>query len=83
MSESATDEEPAFPFEVGDTVLVRVREDGKRGRIIVKFEAECVEITNRTDRGIVGRTPNARFEMPFGVFNSVTIRPYEAEFEVL
>jgi hypothetical protein len=69
--------EPDFDFEEGDTVLVRVRENGS---IVAKFEATCTDIS---DPSGIGTSRKARFEMPFGVMNSVTIRPYEAEFEVV
>ncbi|RLM32652.1 hypothetical protein [Haloarcula sp. Atlit-120R] len=69
--------EPDFDFEEGDTVLVRVRENGS---IVVKFEATCTDIS---DPSGIGTSRKARFEMPFGVMNSVTICPYEAEFEVV
>lgn len=65
-----------FPFDEGDKVLVRVRE---RGTIVAKFEAECSRIRDRDDL----TSPSARLDMPWGTMNSVTLRPYEAEFEVL
>lgn len=68
-----------FSFEKGDTVLVRARENGDTGQIQAKFTAECADISG----GAAGGTPVARFPMPFGTMNSVSIRPYEAEFEVL
>lgn len=70
-------EQSEFPFEEGDEVLVRVREGGK---IIAKFQATCTGIT---DESGIGKSQQARFDMPFGVMNSVTIRPYEGEFEVV
>ena len=75
-AEASTD----FPFGEGDKVRVRVRENGTSGNIVAKFEATCTEIDD--GRG-VGTTESARFTMPFGVMNSVTVRPYEAEFEVI
>lgn len=68
-----------FPFEEGDAVLVRARENGDSGAIQVKFTAKCREICNWGPN----QSPEARFKLPFGVMNSVTIRPYEAEFEVV
>jgi hypothetical protein len=68
-----------FPFDEGDTVLVRARENGTRGTIEAKFEAVCEEIVEGRGFG----SPKARFEMPFGRMNMVDIRPYEAEFEVI
>lgn len=68
-----------FPFGEGDDVLVRVRENGTSGNIVAKFEGEYVGFS---DAGVVG-SKQARFDLPFGVMNSVTIRPYEAEFEVV
>lgn len=65
-----------FPFEEGDTVLVRVRENGTSGNIVAKFESECREIETFP----TGRT-QARFDLP-GMMNSVAYTPYEAEFEV-
>lgn len=75
-SEAAADHD--FPFQEGDTVLVRARENGTSGTIQVKFTAECMDIS-----GNPAGTAVARFPMPFGVMNSMTIRPYEAEFEVV
>ncbi|QIO25494.1 hypothetical protein [Haloarcula sp. JP-L23] len=72
--------EPDFEFEEGDTVLVRAREHGTSGNIVAKFEATCTDIS---DPSGIGTSRSARFEMPFGTLNSVTIRPYEAEFEVV
>lgn len=66
-----------FPFEEGDMVLVKYR-DGPTGRMQVKFVAECADISGRGMGSDV-----ARFGMPFGTMNSVSIRPYEAEFEVV
>ena len=68
-----------FPFDEGDTVLVRIRENGTSGDIIAKFEAECEEIVEERGLG----SPKARFEMPFGRINMVDIRSYEGEFEVI
>jgi len=68
-----------FEFSEGDTVLVRARENGTRGNIVAKFEAECEEIIEGRGFG----SPKARFEMPFGRMNMVDIRPYEADFEVI
>lgn len=73
MSSKTTD----FGFKEGDMVLVRVRENGTRGNIVCKFEAECADISGRGPGSKV-----ARFPLPFGTMNTVTIRPYEAEFEV-
>jgi len=73
-----SDESP-FPFEVGDKVRVKVREHGTSGNIIAKFEAECSRIEEST--GIT--SPRARFDLPFGTMNSVTLRAHEAEFEVM
>ncbi|MDS0280038.1 hypothetical protein NDI85_19830 [Halomicroarcula sp. S1AR25-4] len=76
MSKTAPDHD--FPFEEGDTVLVRVRENGTGGNIVAKFTAECTSIDARP-----GPTGDfARFELP-GMMNSVSYRPYEAEFEVV
>jgi hypothetical protein len=68
-----------FDFEEGDRVLIRVREHGTRGNIVAKFEAECSII--REMRGPA--SPQARFNLDWGAMNSVTLRPTEAEFEVL
>jgi len=68
-----------FSFEKGDTVLVRVREHGTSGDIIAKFEGECVSFS---DGAVVG-SKQARFKLPFGVMNSVTLQSTEAEFEVI
>lgn len=68
-----------FPFEEDDEVLVRVRENGTSGTIEAKFEATCENIR---EEGI-GLSPSARLSLDWGLMNSVTLRPYEAEFEVL
>lgn len=73
-------EESDFPFSAGDTVLVRVRENGTSGKIIAKFEAVCSDIE---DPSGIGTSEKARFNLPFGLMNFVTLRPYEAEFEVV
>lgn len=67
-----------FPFEGGDTVLVRVRENGTSGKIVAKFEARCSNI----DCCRLG-SPVARFDLSWGLMNSVRLRSYEAEFEVV
>lgn len=65
-----------FPFSEGELVTVTAREDGEA---VARFTAECEEISG-------GSTPiesaKARFPLPFGTMNTVTVRPYEAEFEV-
>lgn len=68
-----------FPFEEGDNVLVRVREHGTGGKIVAKFEAECSAIRDSSP----ALSPQAVFRLPFGLMNTVTLRQYEAEFEVL
>lgn len=70
----------AFPFDEGDTVLVRVRENGETGNIVAKFTAECAEIPSRPRL-----LPTiARFEVPWGMCTSpITLRPHEAEYEVV
>ena len=69
-----------FPFVEGDDVLVRVRENGTSGNIVAKFTAEC---TNIRPGGPPGSSPSARFRLPWGSMNAVTLRYYEAEFEVV
>lgn len=78
-SQNCDSEQSDFPFEAGDTVLVRVRENGTRGNIVAKFEAECIDFNT----GLGPGSPKARFDLPFGAFNQVSLRPYEAEFEVV
>jgi hypothetical protein len=70
-------EQSASEFGEGDTVTVRVRENGTSGTIVVKFTAECSEIETFP----AGRT-QAMFELP-GMMNRVSYAPYEAEFEVV
>jgi len=65
-----------FPFEQGDTVLVRVR-DG--GTMVAKFVADCSDIKQSSGVGAA----QARFDLPPGTLNSVTLTSYEAEFEVV
>lgn len=76
--ETDGEESPNFPFEEGDTVLVRVRENGDSGTIIAKFEAECDGFTR-----MVGGSQMARLSLPWGLNNTVSLRYYEAEFEVV
>jgi hypothetical protein len=76
---STKKETTTFPFEEGDNVLVRVREDGTRGNIVAKFEAEC----SRIRESEIGGSAKASFRLPWGVMNTVSIREYEAEFEVV
>jgi len=68
-----------FPFKEGDDVLVRVRENGIRGNIVAKFTAECSQIRDEPSPG----SASARFDFEWGTMNSVTLRSYEAEFEVV
>jgi hypothetical protein len=65
-----------FPFKEGETVLVRVRTSGT---MTAKFVADCSNIRQRSGPS----TPQARFDLPFGTLNSITLAPYEAEFEVV
>ena len=75
MTESGMDR---FGFERGDQVLVRVRENGDSGNIVAKFEAECEEIyVDGPGSGY------ARLDVPWGLMNSIKLRYYEAEFEVV
>lgn len=73
-----SDDSGGFPFDEGATVTVRVREDLTNGPIVAKFTAEVEEIRDRS--GPMG--PVARFDLPFGTLNTVTIQPHEGEFEV-
>lgn len=68
-----------FDFAQGDTVLVRIRENGTRGNIVAKFEAECLSIRD----GHLGSSQRARFRLPWGTMQTTTLRYYEAEFEVV
>lgn len=69
-----------FDFEEGDRVRVRVREDGTRGPIVAKFEGTVDLIYNHE---MTAAAPKCRISLPWGALNSVTLRTYEAEFEVL
>lgn len=73
-----TQGEDAFPFEVGDTVLVRVRERGDSGSIVAKFEGVCHSFS-----GGIGGTAFANISLSWGLNNRVSLRYYEAEFEVV
>lgn len=68
-----------FPFGEGDQVLVRVRENGDSGNIEAKFSGKCSSIRDKSSPG----SATARIDLPFGTMNSVTLRAYEAEFEVV
>lgn len=74
---NSSDTTERFEFEKGDTVCVRVRENGTSGSIVAKFTTECSKIESFP----TGRM-QATFELP-GMMNSVAYAPYEAEFEVL
>lgn len=67
-----------FEFEEGDEVLIRVRENGTSGNIVAKLTGICTSINEGT---IPMGSPTARFELPWGFMNSITLRPYDAEFE--
>ncbi len=69
-----------FPFEEGDDVLVRVREHGTSGKIVARFMGTC-DIIHDHDGQV--KSPMARIRLSWGLNNSVTLRPYEADFEVL
>lgn len=60
-------------------MLVRVRENGTTGTIVAKFTAECAKIRDSP----APTSKVARFTFDWGVSNSVSLRPYEAEFEVV
>lgn len=68
-----------FGFEIGDRVLVRVREHGNSGNIKAKFEADVDDIRE----GVAGSSPTAVLNPPWDSIGGVSLRPYEAEFEVL
>lgn len=67
-------------FEEGDTVLVRVRENRTSGSLRAKFIAE---VDRMGEYGGYTGSPRIRLDLEFGTMNSVTLRPYEAEFEVV
>ncbi|WP_254810699.1 hypothetical protein [Natronosalvus amylolyticus] len=75
MSQNALE----FDFETGDRVLVRVRENGTSGPIKAKFEATVTRIRE----GVMGSSPTAYFDPPWDSIGGVSLRPYEAEFEVI
>lgn len=63
-----------FPFETGDKVLIKTRND--EGLMNGKFIAECTGIE------IEGPSKGAaRFTLPYGLLNHITLRHYEADFE--
>lgn len=66
-----------FPFEAGDTVLIRVRENKTSGPLRAKLVAECTGFEGE-DRMTGTR---ARFDFPVRTMNSITLATYEAEFE--
>lgn len=74
----ADDDSGGFPFDEGATVTVTVREHRTSGPIVATFTAECDEIRERPDP----MAPVARFDLPWGTMNTVTIQPYQGEFEV-
>lgn len=78
MSES---DARTFPFEKNDYVLIRVREHGTSGSLRAKLVAQCKRI--RESGSPAAPSPVATFDVPFGPFNSITMRPYEGEFEVV
>jgi hypothetical protein len=81
MTSKATTEASGheFPFDEGDQVRVRVREQRDSGPIRHEFRGECVKIREMRGPG----SATARIDLDFGVTNSVTLRAYEAEFEVI
>lgn len=70
--------ETGFPFEEGDIVTVTADGHSTDSPIGAEFTAECRDISGRPGPA----SAVARFSLPFGTMNSVTIRPYEGEFEV-
>lgn len=77
---SDAETEHSFPFEAGDNVLVRVRENGTTGRIEAKMELVVDEIRQARPHG----TATAIFDPPWGRQGDVVrMKPYEAEFEVM
>lgn len=67
----------AFPFETGDLVLVRIREEG---RLTAKFIASCERIEQPD---FVGGSKEATLSVEWGsVVSSVLyFKPHDAEFE--
>jgi microcystin degradation protein MlrC len=64
----------AFPF--GEGARIRVTDGGEYG-------AEFTAVVDSISNGPASGSPVARLELDFGIMNSVTIRPREAEYEVL
>lgn len=78
MSRSA-ETSPDFDFEAGARVRVRVREHGTSGTIQAKFEAEVTGFRE----GVGPSSDHVCLDPPWNSISGVTLRPTEAEFEVL
>lgn len=68
-----------FDFGEGDTVRVTVHEGSPHGSVVAEFMGECVGFGERPGPS----SDEARFKLPFGTANSLTVKPYEGEFEVV
>jgi len=64
----------------GDTVRVKIRSEPGSERVVHKFEGE---ITNIDEPHSTGGETQYRVRVPVGLMNVLTIRQYEAEFEVI
>lgn len=78
MSESASTSDD-FGFERGDRVRVRVRENGTTGNIVAKFDADVRGFRS----GVGPSSDHVCLDPPWDSIGGVSLRSYEAEFEVL
>lgn len=73
-----TDTPEEFDFEIGDTVIVRVREHGTHGQLQAKFIADVVGFS---DFG--PGSPYVNLAPPWDDITDTKLHSYEAEFEVV
>jgi len=73
------DESDDFDFEVGDTIVVRVRENGDTGTIEGKFKG----VAEGFLPGVMGTSDTALISPPWDDIGNVQLTPFEAEFEVI
>jgi|GEM_PF-3251149 len=86
MADAVTDVDNAleaesedFDFSAGDTVLVRVRENGTTGNIVGKFEGTVNHFYTRPGPS----SDKAVIDPPWDTMSPPMFAPYEAEFEVI
>jgi len=65
----------------GDKVRVKIRSDIDSERVVHKFEGSVTKVSDKDSN--LGGAKSHRIQIPVGIMNVITVREYEAEFEVL